>query len=465
MLNRIMDIHEAAHRNLFMLGRKTERLPYNWRKSSMMMNLNVLSNTQWLSPEEIEGIQIQKIKRLLFYAFTNVPYYKRIFGEVGFRPEDLRKLEDLQGLPILTKKDVQDNGPDLLSRTARASAYYKNSTGGSTGEPLTFYQSMNYRSWAQAAIAHSFTMCGYHLGERKAFLWGSDSDSMDHRGWKNRWLNDLLRKNLIWINTFELTENLLEKAARTLVRFRPRLLVAYVSSATLLAKFLKEHEIKGIRPAAIQTSAELLTKAQRSLLEEVFGCPVFDRYGCREVSIIAHECEAHEGLHLLADNNYTEFLANGKPASAGETGLITVTNLNNLAMPFIRYQPGDLGVPGSVERCACGRGLPRMEVVAGRSTEVIITPSGRLLHGEFFTHLFYNLTGIRQFQVIQKTKSNLQVLIVPSANFKKDETCKFLYNNIKLHGDNNFDINIKIVDSISPSPSGKFKFVFSEILG
>lgn len=462
MLNMLMACHESTLKGIFLIGQKTNRSPYTFRHSLEMEFLNELMASQWFTHDEIELLQLNKTKSLLHHAYSNVPYYSRVFKATGFHPEDFKSLEDLNGLPILTKKDLQEKKPDLLSRVAHVDTYRSNSTGGSTGHPVSFYQSYKYKAWNKAANMRNLTMCGYRPGERVAYLWGSDYDSKGHRGWKNRFFNDLLRKNLVWINTFELTEPLLEQAARTLVRFRPRLLVAYVSSATLLAKFVKERNIRGIRPTAIQTSAELLTQPQRNLLEEVFGCPVFDRYGCREVGHVAHECGAHNGLHLIAETNYTEFLVDGKPAKPGEMGMVTVTNLNNWAMPFIRYQLGDLGRPAQ-GNCPCGRGLPLMEVLEGRSTDIITTPSGKLLHGEFFTHLFYKLPAVRQFQVVQKKIDVLEIKIVPMTGFNRDATLKHLEETIKSHADPEFKISFSLQEKISPSSSGKFRFVFSEV--
>lgn len=424
-----------------------------------MRNLSSLLDSQWLSPDEIQSIQIAKVRRLLTHSYNNVPYYRQLFDDSGFDPQRFKYMDELQVLPVLTKKEIQDHGPRMISTAFNASEYYCNHTGGSTGHPLTFWQSREYEAWGMADIWRNFYMCGYLPGERKAFLWGSDYDATNHKGWRSRLVNDLLRENIIWINTFDLNEELLERTVSLLKRFQPRLFVAYVSSATMLAQYLKDHGIDRIRPKAIQTSAELLTPVQRQLLEEVFDCPVFDRYGCREVGNIAHECDAHEGLHLLSENNYAEFLKDGRPVAQGETGLITVTNLNNLAMPFIRYQPGDLGRP-TRKSCSCGRGLPLMEMLDGRSTDIIETPSGRLLHGEFFTHLFYKISNIRQFQVVQQERDLLVIKMVPMTGFDRDSAERFLADTIHQHADTSLRVNFQLLESIPPSSSGKFRFVY-----
>lgn len=457
-------VHEACLIGFFKLLLRTERSPFNLRHSPGMRCLKELLQSQWFTPEQLKQLQLEKAKRLLTHAYETVPYYRKTFERAGFHPGDFSRMEQLRALPVLTKADIQNQGDALLSRAAVPGSYYRNQTGGSTGHPLVFYQSREYEAWGLADIWRNFMMCGFRPGERKAFLWGSDYDSRAHRGWKNRVVHDLLRENTVWINTFDLTEELLSQAARTLSSFRPRLIVAYVSSATLLASYVREHGIE-IRPRAIQTSAEVLSAPQRRLLEDVFACPVFNRYGCREVGNIAHECEAHDGLHLLEENNYTEFLdESGLPVSPGETGAITVTNLNNGVMPLIRYQPGDLGRPAAGS-CSCGRGLARMEVVEGRTADVIHSPSGKLIHGEFFTHLFYKLNGVRQFQVVQTSTQRLEIRIVPMGSFDKEYACRYLSEVICEHGDPAFQVAVTFHDHIPSSASGKFRFVYSELTG
>lgn len=461
-MNIVLAGHELLLKYFFLVLLKMGRSPYNLKRSNLMLNLKYLLSTQWFSESEIEEIQFEKLRRLLIHAYDYVPYYKKTFDQAGFDIRKFRHLDQISTLPVLTKQIIQDEGENLISTFFTSNQYYRNSTGGSTGHPLTFWQSHEYEAWGLADIWRNFYMCGHQPGERKAFLWGSDHDAAHHKGLRERFFKDLLRENMLWINTFNLSEQLLERTAKQLVRFKPRLIVAYVSSITLLARYIQEIGIRGIKPRAIQTSAEVLTVPQRKLLEDVFQCQVFDRYGCREVGNIAHECNAHEGLHLLSENNYTEFLIDGTKAKFGETGLITVTNLNNLAMPFIRYQPGDLGSPAE-SSCSCGRGLPLMEMVAGRSTDVIKSPSGRLLHGEFFTHLFYRINGIRQFQVIQKEHDLLIINIVPMSGCDCDEVFRYLEDTIKMHADPGFRTKFFILDSIPPAPSGKYRFVYSEI--
>lgn len=424
--------------------------------------LRELLRTQWLSREEIEQLQIERLKKLLLHAQEHCAFYRERFKSVGFDARGFEKLSDLQVVPVLTKRDVQDHYREMIADNFTPEMMYENHTGGSTGTPLTFYQTPEYKAWGSADIWRNFMMCGFKLGQRRAFLWGSDYDASDHKTWKERAIKDRFKSNLYWVNTFDVREADLVQAAHEIAKFNPHLLVGYVSSLTLFAQVVRSHKIEGIRPIGIQSSAEILTPPQRALIEETFGAKVFDRYGCREVGNIAHECDHHEGLHLLAECNYAEFLQNGQPVKPGEVGMITVTNLHNYAMPLIRYQMGDMGRPTD-RQPKCGRGLPLMDVVEGRSADVITTPSGKLLHGEFFTHLFYKLSGVRQFQVIQETRERLTVKIEPMSTFQKEEALRFLEETIHQHGDPAFQITFELVDHIPASSSGKFRFTMSHV--
>jgi phenylacetate-CoA ligase len=265
--------------------------------------------------------------------------------------------------------------------------------------------------------------------------------------------------NSYFENAFRMSDESLRGFAHRLLDWHPDFMWSYVSSSVLLARFVRDHELN-IRLKAIRTTAETLTVDQRQFLTSTFGCPVFNQYGSRELGMIAQECERHEGLHVFSPNQYVELI----PILGTDLGRLVITNLTNQAMPFIRYETGDLGrwIQGA---CACGRTWPRLESVVGRISDILVTPSGRWIHGEFFTHLFYELDSVRQFQVIQEMRDQLLVRIV----FKdvgqsiREKSLRFLTKKIHEHGDKDFKIQFDIVEKIEPSPSGKFRFTMSRL--
>jgi phenylacetate-CoA ligase len=412
--------------------------------------LKELLKTEQLSPEEIRELQLRKLRFLVEHSFSHVPFYRSRFRQAGLSPTDLTTLESLRNFPFLTKADIQQHQSNLITEGIDRAKLRRNHTGGSTGEPLTFYQDQNYQRAVSADLWRNLMWCGYTLGDRQVYLWGSDVDAKRYRGLKGH-LRAYLQ-NLIWVDVFDLTEETLRRQLGEIARFRPKILVGYVSSLLLFARLLQKDRIRIPSLVAIQSSAEVLTSAHRQTLEETLGVKLFDRYGCRELGNIAHECEAHDGLHINAENNLVEFV----------DGQLVVTNLNNYAMPFIRYIIGDYGMAGKQERCACGRGLPRMSVVTGRFSNLIRSPGGKILHGEFFTHLFYGVPGVVQFQVVQETLQHLTIRIVKGKDFDPAFPAQ-LKEQILTHGDPRFSISIEYPDGIEPLRSGKFQFTISKI--
>lgn len=423
--------------------------------------LDALRAQQWLAPAALHNLQNHKLQLLINHAYDQVPYYREVMQERGLRPENIRSAADLPLLPVLTKEIIRTREDNLRARggVGRRHLIRANHTGGSTGAPLTFYQDQEYRDWGDMDLMRNYEMCGYRLGEPIAFLWGSDYDARPHRSIRGK-LRDFA-DNKLYLDAFDSTEQDLLEYARRLARQRPKLLVGYVSSLTLLARIVQAHGL-AVRPGAIQSSAEVLSPAQRELLEQTFHCAVFDRFGCREVGNIAHECDAHTGLHVLADNNVVEIVRHGVPVPAEEEGEIAVTNLNNMTMPFIRYVNGDLAVSGGAT-CSCGRGMPLLRRVVGRSADIIVAPSGKLMHGEFFTHLFYKLQGVKEFQVVQRTPERLEISIVPETGFDTHAAFAFLRSVIHEYGDPKFDVQCATVNNIPRSASGKFRFTVSEV--
>ena len=208
----------------------------------------------------------------------------------------------------------------------------------------------------------------------------------------------LLREPL-WLDAASLTEQRMEEFHAALLRWRPKVIQAYARSAVLFARFLRERGLTAYKPHSIVTSAEMLEPDDRQILEDVFGCPVFDRYGCREVSVIASECPAHTGLHVNAECLHVEIETPDGPADPGEVGAILVTDLLNTAMPLIRYRIGDLGSLTEGD-CPCGRGLPRLAALHGRSTDFLVGSDGRLVSGVFLaTYVVAQRPSLGQVQI------------------------------------------------------------------
>jgi len=413
---------------------------------------DVLERNQWLSPAEIEQNQFGDLRKLLEHSYKNVPFYRRRFDSIGLNLRDIKSMDDFRRIPILKKSDIQRNLQILRAINCPPEELIRDATGGSTGEPLIFYRDLN----AKRLLHYGFLRfregwMGYHDSSSKvAFIWGAERDFPKKAPPNQRWLN-----------SFHCTEDEIEKFIDELVRWQPDAIRAYASSLHMVASYIKKKGLNPPRPKVIESAAEKLWPWQRKLAEEVFGCKVYEQYGSREMPVLACECEYQNGMHIFSDMRLIEIIKDGRPAQPGEEGSIVITDLINYGMPFIRYQIGDVGII-SKERCPCGRGFPLLKEVKGRVTSTIRTPEGKLVHGEYFTHLFYNVPGIRAFQVHQTKLDEIIILIQPDVNFDKG-LIEPIIQQMRFDLGGNVRIEWKCVDDIPKTSSGKRHFVLSDV--
>lgn len=332
-------------------------------------------------------------------------------------------------------------------------------SGGSTGEPLKFYSDYRSSSWRWAALHRDYEWCGYNLGDKQLILWGHFRDLKEYTTLQK--FDDYIKRRKV-LSSFDMTKESMVGYTEIINGYKPKIIKGYSSALYILATFLESMDIEIQKPAAIITSSEKLFKFQKEKIQLQFHCDVFDDYGNRETSLRAFECKEHSGYHISAENGIIEFMKGNEPVGDGEMGAFLLTDFNNYAMPLIRYEIGDAGIPMD-EICPCGRGLPMIKSIEGRIVDIIITPSGRYLPGEFILAIieYYGIDGIKEYQIIQKKKNLLLIYLVKDSNFK-DEKLKIMINVIKQYTGEEMEIIIEFVESIEPSKSGKRRFTISE---
>jgi phenylacetate-CoA ligase len=406
--------------------------------------------------EQLRDLQEQHLRRLLTHAVRASPWYREKLRDV---PDPARfRLDELRYLPILEKSELQEHLDEIAGSARAAPDVRENYSSGSTGMPVRVYQSQEYRDWYAAELDRSYLGCRpFRLGMPRAFFWGTDIDSRAHRGAVGTVRDSLV--NILWFDAFALRRDGLGTAARRLRAFRPAMVIGYVSTLTEIARAL-DRPLDGL--VAVVTAAETLTLAERTVIAESFGAPVFDRYATREVGTIAHECEAHDGLHLVMENNIVEIVGpDGQPRTqADEEGEILITSLRNLATPLVRYRLSDVARLGG-GGCPCGRQSVRLDSVLGRTSDLIVSPRGILLHALFFMRLF-DKTPVQRFRVDQETPSRLRIRVVPAAQYSDDVRLR-ITSGILTHGDPAFEVAWEVVTEIPATSSGKFRFTVSHL--
>jgi len=433
-----------------------------WSLHTWMISKNVrkyyreLKQTQWLSPQQIKLLQEKKLRRLIYHAYNHVGYYRQKMDQLGLRPEDIQTIKDLPKLPFLEKRDIRENLYfELLSDNHKKKEILKISTSGSTGEPLVLYVDRYQLEMRWAATLRSMEWTGYQFGDRQARLW--------HQTIAMSWLHrlkerlDALFLRRLFIPAFEMSMEKVRLIVKRINKFNPVLIDGYAESLNFLALFVKENQLEGI-PAlkGIITSAQTLPSQSRIVIEKNFGCGVFDKYGSREFSGIAYECDSHDGHLVVAENYIVEIIKDNRPALPGEIGEIIITDLNNFCVPFIRYRIGDLATAMDSSRpSSCGRGLPRIGEIEGRMQAVIVGSNGNFIPGTFFSHLFKDYDhAIRQYKVIQEQTGTIRLQVVKARRFD-EAVFKEIIDILHKFLGAKMVINIEFLNSIPMVRTGK----------
>jgi len=429
------------------------------RRRHTLDHLADYQRDQWLTPEQIATLQWQRLRRLLEHCQREVPYYQRRWRELGLVADDIRNLDDYAKLPLLTKADIRNHFDELTADSWRGRLLTK-ATGGSTGEPLRFGFTRESNDRRTAVMWRGYDWAGSRMGRRTLFLWGgSVGEPTRAHQLKDRVYNAMFARHIL--NSFHMSEANMAQFADAIDRYRPEIIVGYVGPLVRLAQWLIDTGRKMTRPPqGIIGAAESLHEFQRQIIEQAFGCPAFNTYGCREFMLIAAECEQQHGLHVNADHLVVE-LRHAIGADATTPGEVVITDLFNYGMPFLRYANGDMAT-ATTARCACGRGLPMLESVDGRVLDAIRTPAGHVLPGEFFPHMLKDVRGLERFRLVQRRLDRLDLSIVRNSGFD-DSSLAYIRREVhKVLGDS-VALHCHFVDDIPLTPSGKLRVTVSEL--
>lgn len=415
--------------------------------------------TQWLPPEELNLYQEKRLALNINHAYNHVPYYRRLFEKTGLRPQDIRKADDLKKLPLLSKDTLRGEGANLVADNADKYHPISYRTSGTTGTPLEFHLDKNARILEFVYYWRHWSWAGFRLGDRFAEL-GSffflNRDSLNNA--VSFWQPYLRR---LMLNSGQISVYRGRELARAIRKYRPQYLKGAASTVYFLALCLKEAGISDLSFKAIFSANEVLTPQYRAMAESFFGCPVLDSYGHMEGTVAISQC-MKGGYHINSDYGIMEF-DNLKTSADKNTllGQVIGTSLYNLAMPLIRYEVGDdIELFTESQICPCGRTLPLVKVIHGRSEDTIITPDGRFITSMFIVPEFTK--GIRFVQFVQESKTDLHINVVPEKEWDARQEDKLAYYVKKLVGTGMRSHIHKVTqDDIITDASGKIRSVIS----
>lgn len=418
--------------------------------------LKQLETSQWFSPAALEGLQKNKLRDLIKHAYDTVPHYHRMFRDRNLKPEDIKNINDLRKLPVISRAEIREEFDALVSKGYPKQRMIYGRTGGSTGEPIRFCTTSENRAWSTAARYLAWQWTGFELGDKFAQVFGSPLDQPALKSLKGKLEGKVRRR--VSLNALRVSEETLERFVYEMKRFKPKMIYGYAASVADVARFIEDKGIEGINPKSVIVDSMGLFENEVKLIERVFGCRVWWNYHNRENGTFASECAEHNGYHLFTQNSVFEFVREGEPVALGEVGSLVITDLTNYAMPFIRYEVGDMGI-ASDEICKCGRGLPLMKKLLGRTSEILVSTNGELIFDPFYGRLerYFENQKIKQYQIVQETPARVVVRVVPGKTYSSEDSetiRKMMHSNM---GD--MQIEIDLVESISDGASGKRQVV------
>ena len=422
-----------------------------------------LHSNQWLPIQELEKIQLKKLRKILSHSYEKVPFYKKYYDQHRVHPNDLKSLKDLNKFPIITKELARDTPlEERKSTDADLSQCVTRKTSGSTGIPVSILDNKYSLSYIDAYLFRRYLEYGYKLWAK---ICRTDTHPIETPTQTTKRARRELSKQTDRTGRLRSIplEDGIEKNIEMIKTERPQILMAYPSYLRVLAKIMQDQQDESIKPEIIMTHGEVLDEPSRTLFSSTFDSQVYNGYGCIEVAPrgIAWECKQKSGLHINSDLVILEVLKDGEPVSPGERGEVVATSLFRFSTPMIRYKIGDICTL-SDEKCACGREMPLIKNIEGRLVDFLQLPDGQQIPPYTIMSNIQNIPGIGRYQIIQETKNKIIARIEKSKEFdqttitKLKEVCNRLFST---------DIQLEI-DTVEQFPidiSKKFRVITSRV--
>ncbi len=389
-------------------------------RSDRLAEYRRLTRSQWLEPGALAELQLRKLNALLAHCWQSVPFYRRRWAAL---PE-LRSLDQLQTLPVLTKREVSEFQPELISSVHPEQRLVLAKTGGSTGTALRVFFDVRCQEHRNAAAMRSDGWAGWQPGMLVGALWGTPPVPQTLK----EKLRNLLHDRMFFLDTMDLNETTMGDFARALITRQAGALFGHSHSLYVFAKFISDRGLAAPRLRAIISTSMMLLENERAVIERTFSCPVTNRYGCEEVGLIASECESHSGMHVNAEHTIVELIRpDGSRAAPGEEGTVVVTDLVNHGMPLIRYRVEDIAV-ASERKCPCGRSAALVDRIVGRVADFLVRRDGSRVAGvSLVEKTLTAIAGLEQLQIVQDDYASFQLNLVSSPDARSNVEREILH--------------------------------------
>ena len=439
------------------------RAAFRLQNPEILRELDLIHSIE-RSPQKIRAIQEERLERLLHHAWSQTEYYHEVLEHCGVVRNGRVNLDRFVDIPFLTKDIIRSHGDRLRAKSLPPGRKpHKNLSGGSTGQPVRFWQDNVYWGVTIATRTYHFSTVGKEYGQREMKIWGNERDlRLGSLGWK------ATLENFIYNRKFEqcwhLPERRIQEIIRHINQWRPQMLWCFRDGIDSVAKYINEHGIKVHTPAAVVLGGATVYPFMVQAIEKAFLAPAISAYGSREVGAVACQCRLRGGLHIATQAHVVETIGADERRVIEQDGELAITPLLNYAMPFIRYRIGDRG--RLTERsCACGRAFPLLDALSGRVVEVLRNPKGEQIDPIYFMWMMaekINNSTFKKGQIVQEEDGSITVNLVLEKGVSSPQATPHLNEireAIELVMSTECPIRFAFLDDIPLSVSGKYPYI------
>ena len=417
----------------------------------------LLAMSEHWSRTQMEAYRDDKLRMLIAHCYENVRYYRDVMDREKIKPKDIASAADLIKLPVLTKETVRKYKSELLTSNIAQMKVRWAKTGGTTGEPMRICKNRDGGAWASMCYERGLRWGGLGPEERRVSLFGG-SLGIEKSPFVKRFANEIRRD--VFLPAFELRADTAAVYFDKIRRSKSKFLIGYASAIYRLAKVAEETDQK-IHFDAVFPTAELLLPEWEETIRKVFTCHVLPYYGCGEINSLGYRRPESSCYFIPDEHVIVEVIQRDGTAGLCGDGGFAITDLDNYAMPLIRYVNGDAGKVS----VSCDRYSPfsQIERLDGRYNSLLLTDTGDLISGVIGTHIFRHFSSVKNYRIIQEAPLHVVITIVPEAGFStKDQS--LILSLFARHLGSRMKIVIEIVSHIDVPPSGKSVFVINRCL-
>ena len=389
---------------------------------------------------------------MLDFCWKNVPFYREYWGDHGISPRSLGSLEELAAFPVLKKEMLKSKPDAFVPATLSAYPHKKDSSGGSTGQPIQYRQDLELHALRLAFLYQGWALAGYRFCDPMVVLSGGRL-LPELKGFSRGRLRATLERTLPLMGV-HMDPKLARHYHQQAVNYGARFLHGYPSIISEFATCLAAQGLSLPGLEGVFTTAEMLLPRYRENIETKLHCRVWDSYGCNDGGILSWECRCHDGLHY----NDLESIAECVDQSETGSGRLLITNLWNHSLPFVRYENGDLVTLGGTP-CSCGQPYPLIKSVIGRTADILRFGNGRILSGPALTLIFKDMP-IDAWQVVQTERNKIEVLVKSTRQLTSEDR-NFTQAVLSTHAGEGVEIIIQQVENLRVTAGGKWKPVWS----